>query len=227
MTLLDELPEAWRPILADTLNSDAGWKLQQNLIELLAPGGDIFPPRHAWFSALRGLAPAETRVVIIGQDPYHGRGQATGHAFAVVPTTKTPPSLRNIFKLIELECGARVGPNADFSQLERQGVMLLNSVLTVASGRPGSHSKIGWQAFTDRVLEAVARDPRPTVFLLWGAEAQRKAELLKADHNLVLSGPHPSPLSAHRGFFDSRHLTTANEFLSERGYPAIDWLALS
>ena len=227
MTLLDDLPEAWRPILADTLNSDAGRKLQQHLIDLLAKGEDIFPPRRYWFAALNSLTAAETRVVIIGQDPYHGEGQATGHAFAVGPLLKTPPSLRNIFKLIELECGARVGPKADLSQLERQGVMLLNSVLTVTSGRPGSHSKIGWQALTDRVLEAVARDPNPTVFLLWGAEAQRKAELLQADHNLVLVGPHPSPLSAYRGFFDCCHLTTANAFLTEKGCSAIDWLALS
>ena len=227
MTLLDDLPEAWRPILADTLNSDAGRKLQQHLIDLLAKGEDIFPPRRYWFAALNSLTAAETRVVIIGQDPYHGEGQATGHAFAVGPLLKTPPSLRNIFKLIELECGARVGPKADLSQLERQGVMLLNSVLTVTSGRPGSHSKIGWQALTDRVLEAVARDPNPTVFLLWGAEAQRKAELLQADHNLVLAGPHPSPLSAYRGFFGCRHLTTANAFLTEKGCSAIDWLALS
>lgn len=227
MTLIDELPEAWRPILADTLNSDAGGRLEQHLIDLLGQEGEIFPPRQAWFSALRGLTPAETRAVIIGQDPYHGRGQATGHAFAVEPSMKTPPSLRNIFKLIELECGTSVSSSADLSGLESQGVMLLNSVLTVASGRPGSHSKIGWQALTDRVLEAVARDPNPTVFLLWGAEAQRKAELLKADHNLVLSGPHPSPLSAYRGFFDCRHLTMANDFLSENGFPAIDWLALS
>ena len=227
MTLLDELPEAWRPILADTLNSDAGRKLQQHLIDLLAQGGEIFPPRHAWFSALRGLTPAETRVVIIGQDPYHDRGQATGHAFAVEPLMKTPPSLRNIFKLIERECGTSVPSNADLSRLEKQGVMLLNSVLTVARSRPGSHSKIGWQMITDRVLEAVARDQNPTVFLLWGAEAQRKAELLQADHNLVLTGPHPSPLSAYRGFFDCRHLTTANAFLTEKGCSAIDWLALS
>ena len=227
MTLLDELPEAWRPILADTLNSDAVRKLQQHLIDLLAEGGEIFPPKHAWFSALRGLTPAETRVVIIGQDPYHGRGQATGHAFAVEPSMKRPPSLRNIFKLIELECGTSVSSSADLSRLESQGVMLLNSVLTVASGRPGSHSKIGWQALTDRVLEAVARHPNPTVFLLWGAEAQRKAELLQADHNLVLAGPHPSPLSAYRGFFDCCHLTTANAFLTEKGCSAIDWLALS
>lgn len=226
MTLLDELPEAWRPILADTLNSDAGRRLEQHLFDLLAQGGEMFPPRHAWFSALRGLTPAETRAVIIGQDPYHGRGQATGHAFAVVPSMKTPPSLRNIFKLIELECGTSVSSRADLSRLERQGVMLLNCVLTVASGRPGSHSKIGWQAITDRVLEAVARDPNPTVFILWGAEAQRKAERLKADHNLVLCGPHPSPLSAYRGFFDCRHLTTANAFLTEKGCSAIDWLAL-
>jgi len=227
MTLLDELPEAWRSILADTLNSDAVRKLQQHLIDLLAEGGEIFPPRHAWFSALRGLTPAETRVVIIGQDPYHGRGQATGHAFAVGPSVKTPPSLRNIFKLIEREYGTSVPSNADLSRLERQGVMLLNSVLTVAKGRPGSHSKIGWQAITDRVLEAVARDPNPTVFLLWGAEAQRKAELLQANQNLVLAGPHPSPLSAYRGFFDCCHLTTANAFLTEKGCSAIDWLALS
>ena len=227
MTLLDEIPQGWRPILADTLTADAGRKLEQYLIDLLAKGEDIFPPRRYWFAALNSLTAAETRVVIIGQDPYHGEGQATGHAFAVGPLIKTPPSLRNIFKLIELECGARVGPKADLSQLERQGVMLLNSVLTVTSGRPGSHSKIGWQALTDRVLEAVARDPSPTVFLLWGAEAQRKAELLKAKHNLVLSGPHPSPLSAYRGFFDCRHLTRANAFLTEQGCPAIDWLALS
>ena len=136
MTLLDELPEAWRPILVDTLNSDAGRKLQQHLIDLLAQGEEIFPPRHAWFSALRGLTPAETRVVIIGQDPYHDRGQATGHAFAVEPSMKTPPSLRNIFKLIERECGTSVSPKADLSRLERQGVMLLNSVLTVAREDP-------------------------------------------------------------------------------------------
>ncbi|MCH1554292.1 MAG: uracil-DNA glycosylase [Luminiphilus sp.] len=227
MTLLDELPEAWRQILADILNSNDGRKLEQHLIDLLTQGAEIFPPRHAWFSALDDLTPAETRVVIIGQDPYHGKGQATGHAFAVMPAMKTPPSLRNIFKLIEVECGARVSSSADLSRLQRQGVMLLNSILTVASGSPRSHSKMGWQAVTDRVLEAVACDPNPTVFLLWGAEAQRKAELLKADHNLVLSGPHPSPLSAYRGFFDCGHLITANDFLTAKGCPAIDWLALS
>ena len=227
MNLLNDIPEAWRDILAGTLSSDAGRLLQQRLLELLLHDGDILPPRRAWFSALRALTPAATRVVILGQDPYHGIGQATGHAFAVEPSTPTPPSLRNIFKLIELESGTQPSTSADLSKLERQGVMLLNSVLTVASSKPGSHSQLGWQLVTDCVLDAVARDPNPTVFLLWGAEAQRKSELLQADHNLVLSAPHPSPLSAYRGFFQCGHLAAANDFLTTRGYPAIDWLAMS
>lgn len=224
--LVDILPSHWLAQLSDTLDSAEGHHLSQRLQTLLESGEDVFPARSLWFAALRKLTASSTRVLILGQDPYHGPGQATGHAFAVKSGIQVPPSLRNIFKLIEAECSSGLNAEADLALLEKQGVMLLNSVLTVSQGKPGSHADFGWQVITDRIIRVIAEDENPTVFILWGAHAQKKAQQISGDQNLVLAGPHPSPLSAYRGFFESGHLTAANDFLRAKGAQAIDWTRL-
>ena len=223
MTLADACPENWRPHLLDTLNGDVGRHIQAQLNAESTGGYVYFPPAGTLFSALEGLDPSSVRVVILGQDPYHGRDQATGRAFEVMNGMPMPPSLRNIRKLLECDVGVIPGDRFELGCWCNQGVLLLNTALTVRANSPGSHQHIGWQAVTDQIIKIVVEQPEPTVFMLWGAHAQKKAALVKGAQNQVLSAPHPSPLSAYRGFFSCRHFSKANEWLIKHHESAIDW----
>ena len=215
----------WRPVIDQFLASEAGQRLAAFVTARLAAGATIFPPRP--FRALEETALESVRAVVLGQDPYHGRGQAEGLAFSVPPGVALPPSLRNILR--ELACGD-VPPPAGGSLLAwaRQGVLLLNTCLTVEEGQPGSHAKKGWEQLTDALLAAVAGRASPCAYLLWGAHAQAKAGLIReaADRNgcdiLLLQANHPSPLSARRPplpFLGCGHFAQAREWLAGRGVP--------
>lgn len=192
-----------------------------------AAGKRIFPAGGDWFRAL-DLTPLEqVRVVILGQDPYHGEGQAHGLCFSVKPGVRTPPSLVNIYKEMETDLGIPRAQHGFLEHWAEQGVLLLNAVLTVEMGRAAAHQGRGWERFTDAVIRLVNARAEPVVFLLWGSHAQKKAAFVdsieKGGRHLVLKAPHPSPLSAHSGFFGSRHFSKANAFLESIGQKPIDW----
>ena len=186
-------------------------------------GRRIFPKGSEWFRALDLTPLDQVRVVILGQDPYHGPGQAHGLCFSVPPGVQPPPSLVNIFKELESDLGIRPSRHGFLEHWARQGVLLLNSVLTVEMGRAASHRDKGWEQFTDAIVREVNAKSEPVVFLLWGSYAQKKAAFVDTSRHLVLKAPHPSPLSAHSGFFDCRHFSKANAFLESRGLAPIDW----
>jgi len=197
--------------------------LKRFLVAEKKKGKRIFPKGSEWFRAL-DLTPLErVRVVILGQDPYHGEGQAHGLCFSVEPGVPPPPSLINIFKELDSDLGIEPARHGLLDHWARQGVLLLNSVLTVEMGRAASHRDRGWERFTDAVVAEVNAKPEPVVFLLWGSYAQKKAAFVDEARHLVLKAPHPSPLSAHSGFFGCRHFSKANAFLASRGLAPIDW----
>lgn len=185
----------------------------------------VFPPRENLFSAFSLTPPDQVRVVILGQDPYHGPGQAHGLAFSVAPGVKPPPSLVNIYREREADLGLPPRRDGCLIDWARQGVFLLNTVLTVEAGKANSHRSLGWQDFTDAVVEAVAQLPQPVAFILWGSQAHKKARTAADSPHprLVLCGPHPSPLSAYRGFFGSRPFSQVNRFLQDCGQAPIQW----
>lgn len=183
----------------------------------------IFPPGHLIFNAYNLCPFDHVKVVIIGQDPYHGPGQAHGLCFSVQDGVPFPPSLRNIFKEIENDLGIPVPKNGNLSQWAEQGVLLLNATLTVQAHQAGSHQKKGWETFTDETIRLLAQNRENLVFLLWGAYAQKKAEMIDASKHLILKSVHPSPLSASRGFFGQHHFSKANAYLKSNGIDGIDW----
>lgn len=183
----------------------------------------VYPPGRDIFAAYDASPFDATKVVIIGQDPYHGPGQAHGLSFSVAPGVKMPPSLINIFKEVSADTGAPFPQDGNLYRWARQGVLLLNSSLTVKEHQPKSHSGIGWERFTDATVEALATRRDNLVFLLWGSDAIRKGEKIDRDRHLVLTSVHPSPLSAHRGFFGNHHFTRANEYLVSHGKTPIVW----
>ncbi len=185
--------------------------------------GMCYPPGHLIFNAFDKCQPNQVQVVIFGQDPYINPGQAQGLAFSVPKGTAYPPSLRNIYKEIESDLGRPSRTTGDLTPWAEQGVFLLNATLTVRAGASGSHQGKGWEQFTDRVIERLGQSTRPTVFMLWGSYAQRKAVLIDESLHLVLRAPHPSPLSAHRGFFGCRHFSQANAWLIANKLQSIDW----
>ncbi len=182
----------------------------------------VYPDKHDIYNALKHTAYREVKVVILGQDPYHGKGQAHGFCFSVQPGVPSPPSLQNIFKEMGADVGIAPPKNGDLTHLADQGVLLLNTVLTVEEGTPQSHQGKGWETLTDAIITRLSARATPMVFLLWGAPARAKKRLI-ADHHLVLESPHPSPLSAHRGFFGNRHFSKTNEFLTAHGQSPIQW----
>lgn len=186
-------------------------------------GKRIFPSGGEFFNAFAHTPLDKVKVVILGQDPYHGEGQAHGLCFSVQPGVAVPPSLQNIYKEIQAELGLPIPSHGHLTAWADQGVLLLNSVLSVECARAASHQGKGWEAFTDRVIEVVNREREGVVFLLWGSYAQRKGAFIDADRHCVLKAPHPSPLSAHRGFFGCGHFLAANEYLQSRGEAPIDW----
>lgn len=202
-------------------------KLKAYLLERREAGARIFPKGSEWFRALDLTPPDKVRVVILGQDPYHGPGQAHGLCFSVKPGTPPPPSLVNIYKELGTDLGLPRPNHGFLEHWAEQGVLLLNTVLTVEMGQAASHRGKGWEAFTDAVIASVNASETPVVFLLWGSHAKAKAamidDLSKGGRHLVLTSAHPSPLSAYNGFFGSRHFSRANAFLTAAGLAPIDW----
>jgi uracil-DNA glycosylase len=197
--------------------------LKRFLVGEREAGKRIFPKGCNWFRALDLTPLDKVRVVILGQDPYHGEGQAHGLCFSVPPGVRPPPSLANIYKELESDLGIEPASHGFLEHWAKQGVLLLNSVLTVQIGEPASHRDRGWERFTDAVVRIVNAKAEPVVFMLWGSYAQKKAAFVDQSRHLVLKAPHPSPLSAHSGFFGCRHFSKANAFLEEQGQPPIDW----
>jgi uracil-DNA glycosylase len=219
---LDRIPRGWRRHLSAELEAPYFRQLRAFLAEERR-NHEVFPPEGDVFSAL-ALTPLDSvRVVLLGQDPYHGPGQAHGLAFSVRPTTRPPPSLVNVFKELKTELGCPVPKHGYLAPWAEQGVLLLNAVLTVRNGEPNSHRRKGWERFTDAILRAVNEREQGVVFLLWGAYAQKKAELIDAKRHVILHAAHPSPLSARRGFFGSRPFSQANAALAKAGQAPIDW----
>ncbi|MEL6529841.1 MAG: uracil-DNA glycosylase [Pseudomonadota bacterium] len=223
----EDIPESWRPALEPVLATPEARKLGGWLRAQEDAGKTIFPPRGQRLTALSMTPLDAVKVVILGQDPYHGPGQAHGLAFSVQDGVKVPPSLVNIYKELESDCGIARPATGNLSSWAKQGVLLLNNTLTVQSGQAGSHAGRGWDAITDAAVAAVAERGEPTVFVLWGSHASKKAGRVRAlgggDHHLVLKSPHPSPLSAHRGFFGSRPFSQTNAFLDAQGVEPVDW----
>jgi len=222
-----KLHESWRAPLAGEFEAPYMAALKEFLAGERAQGKRVFPQASAWFRAL-DLTPLEAvRVVILGQDPYHGLGQAHGLCFSVQPGVPPPPSLVNIFKELESDLGLPRPTHGHLEYWARQGVLLLNSVLTVEMGRAASHRDRGWEKFTDAVIRLINARAEPVVFMLWGSYAQKKAAFVdsteRGGRHLVLKAPHPSPLSAYAGFFGCRHFSRANAFLEAHGEAPIDW----
>ncbi|MCV3768361.1 uracil-DNA glycosylase [Rhizobium sp. TRM95796] len=218
-----KLEDSWRAALAGEFSSPYMASLKAFLQEEKSAGKTIFPKGAEYFRALDLTPLGQVKVVILGQDPYHGDGQAHGLCFSVRPDVRIPPSLVNIYKEMQSDLGIPPARHGYLEHWARQGVLLLNSVLTVERSLAASHQGKGWEKFTDAVIARVNEQETPVVFMLWGAYAQRKAAFVDQSRHLVLKAPHPSPLSAHNGFFGSKHFSRANAFLDEKGLGAIDW----
>ncbi len=216
----ETLPPCWQHALASEFGESYFADLRQFVLAERA-GGQVFPPAADVFNAFQLTSLAEVKVLVLGQDPYHDVGQAHGLSFSVRQGVKPPPSLRNIFKELESDAGVSMPDHGCLESWARQGVLLLNTVLTVRAHAANSHRKRGWERFTDRVIDSVNAGP-PVAFVLWGKPAQRKAERID-DRHLIIQSPHPSPLSARRGFFGSKPFSRINTFLTEQGSQPIDW----
>ncbi|WP_372016739.1 uracil-DNA glycosylase [Pseudoxanthomonas sp. 10H] len=217
------LEPSWKARIGDWLLRPDMQALSEFLRQRKAAGARIYPPGPQIFSAFEATPFDQVKVVVLGQDPYHGPGQAHGLCFSVLPGVPVPPSLLNIYK--ELEAGLGL-PRPDHGCLlpwARRGVLLLNAVLTVEEGRAGAHQGKGWEGFTDRAIEALASEREGLVFMLWGSYAQAKGKVIDPRRHRVLKAPHPSPLSAHRGFLGCGHFAAANEYLGRRGQAPVDW----
>ena len=215
---------SWQELLADVLKTEEFSELSRK-IDREYENHTIFPPKDQVFTAFSLTPPERVRVVILGQDPYHEPNQAHGLAFSVRSGVKLPPSLLNIYKERQTDVGVPMTTDGDLTHWAKQGVFLLNAVLTVEQGKANSHKNHGWQAFTDQVVAAIARLPQPVAFVLWGAQAPKKAKTAANSPypRLVLQSPHPSPLSSYRGFFGSQPFSQINGFLREHGEEPIRW----
>ena len=218
------LSPAWQALLKPELEKPYLAQLERSLDAAYA-ADEVFPPRAQLFSAFDLTPPEKIRVVILGQDPYHEPGQANGLAFSVRTGVKLPPSLQNIYKELESDLGIPISQNGDLTSWAKQGVFLLNTVLSVQAHRANSHKDLGWQVFTDAVIASLTALPQPIAVVLWGAQAQKKAAIVKKSPypRRILQSPHPSPLSAYRGFFGSRPFSQVNDFLLSCGFDAINW----
>lgn len=212
----------WNPLLRGEL-AKPYWVDLQHFVADERARHQVFPPHDQVFAALHQTPYAEVKVVILGQDPYHGPGQAHGLCFSVQPAVPAPPSLKNIFKELHADLGITVPNHGNLDAWTHQGVLLLNTSLTVRAHQAASHQGRGWETFTDAVIDAVNDKADPVVFLLWGAAARRKKARIDTDRHVTIESPHPSPLSAHRGFFDSRPFSRANAALEAAGRTPVDW----
>jgi uracil-DNA glycosylase len=218
----ERLPVGWRAELGDEL--DLPWLGElERFVEGERRQGAVYPPPGEVYSALRLTPPGRVKVVILGQDPYHGPGQAQGLAFSVRPGVRPPPSLRNIFRELADDLGCAPPLNGDLTPWAKQGVLLLNAVLTVRAGAPNSHAGGGWERLSDAVIRALGRRRERVVFILWGAPAARKEALIDTGRHRVVKSAHPSPLSARRGFLGSRPFSRANRLLEEAGTAPVEW----
>jgi uracil-DNA glycosylase len=218
-----QLHESWKVPLLPEFEADYMAQLRAFLLAEKAAGKRIFPKGSEWFRALDLTPLDKVRVVILGQDPYHGPGLAHGLCFSVKPGVPPPPSLVNIYKELQSDLAIPRPRHGFLESWAQQGVLLLNSVLTVEMAKAASHQKRGWERFTDAVIRLVNAKEQPVVFLLWGAYAQKKAAFVDTSKHLVLKAAHPSPLSAHNGFLGCRHFSQCNAFLAKRGLAPIDW----
>lgn len=218
-----KLEPGWKAVLGEEFDKPYMQALGEFLRSEKAAGKEIFPPGGLIFNALNSTPLERVKVVIIGQDPYHGPGQAHGLCFSVQPGVPVPPSLQNIFKELKRDLNIDPPNHGCLQHWAEQGVLLLNTSLTVEQGKAGSHASAGWQLFTDKVIEVVSRERPHLVFLLWGAHAQSKERLIDPTKHLILRSPHPSPLSAHRGFIGNGHFGRTNKFLEQHGLGPIDW----
>ncbi|MDI5962641.1 uracil-DNA glycosylase [Streptantibioticus silvisoli] len=215
------LPDSWQAVLGEELEKPYFQDLTE-FVEKERAEHKVFPPREEVFAALDATPYDRVKVLVLGQDPYHGEGQAHGMCFSVRPGVKTPPSLRNIYKEMTDELGLPVPDNGYLMPWARQGVLLLNAVLTVRESEANSHKAKGWEKFTDAVIRAVSRREDPAVFVLWGGYARKKAPLIDTDRHIVIEGAHPSPLSV-KLFRGSKPFTRMNEAIAAQGHPPVDW----
>jgi len=218
-----KLEGSWKAALQDEFEQPYMKELGAFLRREKAAGKVIYPPGPLMFSALNSTPLERVRVVILGQDPYHGPGQAHGLCFSVQPGVAPPPSLQNIFKELKRDLNLGIPRHGYLQHWADQGVLMLNTSLSVEQGVAGSHAKMGWQRLTDRIIQLVSERQPSVVFLLWGAHAQGKEKLIDPTRHLLLKSVHPSPLSAHRGFIGNGHFSRANQFLEQRGLVPIDW----
>ena len=217
------LEPSWKARIGDWLQRPEMRELSAFLRQRKAAGARIYPPGPQIFAAFDATPFDAVKVVILGQDPYHGPGQAHGLCFSVLPGVPVPPSLVNIFKELNADLGIAPPDHGCLLPWARQGVLLLNAVLTVEEGRAGAHQGQGWEGFTDHAIETLAREREGLVFLLWGSYAQAKGKVIDTRRHRVLRAPHPSPLSAHRGFLGCGHFSATNQYLAQRGLSPIDW----
>src|SRR5262245_25934494 len=220
--MLPPIPSSWQPILAEEIGQPYYVKLQDFLDEELRTH-KVFPPKELIFSALANTPYDKVSVLLLGQDPYHDDGQAHGMCFSVQPGVQPPPSLVNIFKELRDDLGCKVPNNGFLMPWAKQGVLLLNTVLTVRAHEPNSHRSKGWEKFTDEVIRQVDAKEGEVVFLLWGAPAQKKMKLIDGDRHTIITAAHPSPLSASKGFFGSKCFSKVNAALKAAGKPEINW----
>lgn len=218
-----QLDASWQAVIGEEFNKPYMQNLCTFLKQEKANGKIIFPPSPLIFNAFNHTPFDKVRVVIIGQDPYHGVGQAHGLSFSVPAGVDLPPSLVNIFKEIEADLSLKMQKKGDLTSWANQGVLLLNATLTVQQANAGSHQNKGWEQFTDAAIKALNEQREGLVFVLWGSYAQKKGEIIDAKKHLVLKSPHPSPLSAHRGFFGNHQFSKINEYLVQKGEAPIDW----
>jgi uracil-DNA glycosylase len=218
-----DLHPSWLTHLAAEFEQPYMRQLKAFLVQQKQQRRMVFPPSKQIFNAFNTTHFDKVKVVILGQDPYHGPGQAHGLCFSVAPGVPAPPSLQNIFKEIERDLGYPVPNHGNLQRWAEQGVLLLNATLTVEQGRAGAHQNQGWEQFTDRVIQVLNDQCEGLVFMLWGSYAQKKGRLVDARKHLVLTSPHPSPLSAHRGFIGNGHFSRANQYLEAHGRSPVDW----
>ncbi len=212
----------WNPILRSEFDKPY-WGELQGFVQHERQTAQVFPPDDEVFAALHLTSHTDTKVLILGQDPYHGPGQAHGLCFSVRPGVAVPPSLVNIYKEMQSDLGLAPPEHGNLEAWARQGVLLLNAVLTVRAHNAGSHRNRGWETFTDEVIRAVNAKPERVVFILWGAYARKKKQFITGPQHVIVESPHPSPLSAHNGFFGSRPFSRANEALAAAGREPVDW----
>ncbi|MBV2208984.1 MAG: uracil-DNA glycosylase [Thermomonas sp.] len=218
-----QLEPSWKARIGDWFEREDMQHLSAFLRQRKAAGAAIYPPGKDIFAAFNATPFNAVKLVILGQDPYHGPGQAHGLCFSVRPGVAVPPSLLNIYKELEADTGFIRPTHGYLMPWAQQGVLLLNSVLTVEDGKPGSHQGKGWEGFTDHVVDVLNREREGLVFLLWGSYAQKKGAVIDTSRHRVLKAPHPSPLSAHRGFLGCKHFSAANQYLVRTGQRPIDW----